>query len=323
MKKSMLKCIYFCLVLTAVRARAVEEGLVRVEVRQLQLGVMAVLTVYAPDEQAGRRACALAFDRVRALSAVCSTLDPDSEVSALQARAGVGPVPVSAELFAVLSLAHTLAAQTDGRLDPTVGPLVRLWRRARLDRALPDPAALATAGRLTGYRHMQFDAAAGTVALALPGMRLDLGAFAKGLAGDLALAVLRSNGLHRAMIEAGGDMVFGAAPPGRPGWPVATPHPGLPVLELADTALSVSGDTVQYVEVAGRRYSHVVDPATGIGLTNRLMCVVQAPCGALSDPLATAGTLMPEPAFRALLARHHPTARTWVFPSPEPPATTP
>ena len=288
----------------------------KVEVRQLQMGVMATLTVFADDAAAARQACARAFDRVRALNASLSDYDPDSELRRLVARAGRGPVPASPDLFFVLGHARTVAEQTGGQLDPTVGPLVQLWREARRTKVLPDPAQLAAARALTGFAHLHLDPATRAITLDQPGMKLDLGAVAKGYAGDEALRVLREAGFPIAMFEAGGDMVFGDPPPGLTGWPVELPQPGQPVRHLANCALSVSGDTVQYVEIGGRRYSHVVDPATGCGLTNHLMCVVQAPRGLISDPLSTAGTLMPEAAFRALLAARYPDVQAWVFPAP-------
>ena len=287
-----------------------------VEVRQLQMGVMATISVYAADPAAARAACARAFARVRELNDVFSDYDPASELRRLVARAGAGPVPVSAELFAMLDFAKTFAARSGYRLDPTVGPLVQAWREARRLKRMPAPDALAAARALVGAERLRLDPATRTAELALPGMKLDLGAFAKGYAGDEALRVLREAGFPAAMIEAGGDMVFGDPPPGTDGWPVVEPgRPGA-TNRLARCALSASGDTVQFVEIEGRRYSHVVDPATGLGLTNRLMCVVRAPRGLWSDALSTAGTLMPEPAFRAMIERHFPGAEARVLPAP-------
>jgi FAD:protein FMN transferase len=289
---------------------------VRVEVRQLQMGVMATLSVYAPDVETGRRACAAAFGRVRELNAALSDYDQDSELRRLLARAGQGPVPVGPDLLLVLSEARLVAERSGGRVDPTIGPLVQLWRGARRTRRMPAPEAIAEARQLVGYGMLHLDPRARTVSLDRPGMKLDLGAIAKGYAGDAAIAVLRSNGFPRAMFEAGGDMVFGDPPPGRSGWPVETENPSQRRMELANCALSVSGDTVQFVEIEGRRYSHVIDPSSGLGLTNQLMCVVQAESGLQSDPLSTAGTLMPETAFRSMLSTHYPEAQAWIFPSP-------
>ena len=147
---------------------------------------------------------------------------------------------------------------------------------------------------------------------------------AKGHVGDRALAALREAGLPRAMFEAGGDMVFGDAPPGEAGWPVRPDLAGWPQLRLANTALAVSGDTEQSVVIGGRRYGHVVDPRTGEPIPTRRACLVTAATGLVADPLATLGTLMPEDAFHALTVTHHPgaTARLAVL-GGEPSTSTP
>jgi thiamine biosynthesis lipoprotein len=123
-------------------------------------------------------------------------------------------------------------------------------------------------------------------------MRLDAGGIAKGYALDEAMRVLRGSGVKRAMILAGGDMIFGDPPPDRKGWQIELPGyvraSGPPVLSLANCALATSGDLVQFVELEGVRYSHIIDPRTGIGLTNRSLVHVIAPKGIDADGLSTA-----------------------------------
>jgi thiamine biosynthesis lipoprotein len=170
-------------------------ALEKVEVRQLQMGVMATLTVFAADPAAARAACGRAFARVLELNSVLSDYDPTSELRQLIAQAGRGPQPASPDLLLVLGHARTVAEQTAGQLDPTVGPLVQLWREARRARALPDPAQLAAARALAGFAHLHLDPAGRTITLDRPGMKLDLGAVAKGYAGDEALRVLREAGV--------------------------------------------------------------------------------------------------------------------------------
>ena len=127
-------------------------------------------------------------------------------------------------------------------------------------------------------------------------MGLDLGGIAKGYILDQALLVLGRHGVTRALIQAGGDIVVGDPPPGRAGWRVAVPGGGEAVRgragALAHAALSLSGDTEQYVIVAGVRYSHVVDPRTGVGLTSRRQAAVVAEDGLTADGLATALTVL-------------------------------
>lgn len=134
-------------------------------------------------------------------------------------------------------------------------------------------------------------------------MRLDLGGIAKGFAADAMLTALAEQGIASALIAAGGDVRAGAPPPGRSGWGVrlATLNGKGEVRRVCNAALSTSGDLEQYVEIGGTRYSHIVDPATGLGLTRRISASVLAPSGALADGLATAlSVLGPERGFEVL-----------------------
>ena len=303
-------CFWTCLGLAGCDR---EQPLVQVKVTQIHMGMAVDLVVWAPDTKAGQQACSAAFSRIGQLNLMLSDYEPDSELSRLCRQAGQGPVKVSRELFTVLSAAQEMARLTDGHYDVTVGPVIRLWRQARRDHALPDPPTLTRALAWVGFDKMRLDPDAQTVSLAESGMALDLGSIAKGYIGDEAIATLRALGFPRAAFIAGGDMVFGDPPSGAKGWPVKPARPGMPVLELANGAFSVSGDTQQFVEMAGRRYSHVIDARTGQALTGRRMCIVWAARGLESDPLSTVGTILPQAEFNRLAHQRFPKAKTWVF----------
>src|SRR5688572_4691893 len=213
----------------------------------------------------------------------------------LCARAGQGPVKVSDELFTMLSHAQEVARRSGGAFDVTVGPYVQLWRAARKTKQLPAPDALAEARRVVGWERVKLDAANRTVELTTPGMRLDLGGVAKGYAGDEAIRVLREHGIRSALFEAGGDIVVGDAPPGQDGWSVqiiGTETSPTRTVELANRGISTSGDTEQFLEINGTRYSHVVDPRTGLGLTQRYAATVIGRDGITSDALSTAACVL-------------------------------
>jgi thiamine biosynthesis lipoprotein len=272
------------------------------------MGVQARLVLYAPGEAAARTAAGAAFDRLAALEDVMSDYRPTSELMRLCAQPPGTPVPVSDDLFAVLARAQELARLSDGAFDVTVGPIVRLWRAARKSGRLPEEAARREALAHTGWQHVRLDATARTVTLGLPGMQLDLGGIAKGYAIDEALAVLRQHGVERALLELGGDIRLGAAPPGEEGWPLQVAHADAVHRHqrLAHAAISSSGDTEQFVEIDGRRYSHVVDPKTGLGLTSRLAATVVAPDATTSDGLSTMLTVLGPERGLPLVASHFP-----------------
>jgi len=148
------------------------------------------------------------------------------------------------------------------------------------------------------YRSIELDAARHTVFLKRAGMKLDLGAIGKGYAADQMLALLQSRGLRQAMVVAGGEVALGGAPPGEAGWRVAIETPdtgkGNPpcAILLHDSAVSTSGNSRQYVEVNGKRYSHIIDPSTGLGLEGEASTTVIARDSTTADALATALSVM-------------------------------
>jgi thiamine biosynthesis lipoprotein len=215
---------------------------------------------------------------------------------------------VSAELFAVLERALEVARMTQGAFDPTVGPYVALWREARRTGRLPSGTALADARRWVGWHRITLDTAARAVQLAISGMRLDLGGIAKGYILGEALAVLRAHGAPSALIEAGGDIVVGDPPPGRPGWTIAL---GAADTTVASTAVSTSGTGEQFVEIAGVRYAHVVDPHTGLGVTAARTVTVMAADAGVADALATALVVLGPERGAAVAARFPGTVVRW------------
>lgn len=272
-----------------------QPALQRHEYAQLHMGVQARLIVYAPTERAAEIAVRAAYARVVEIEDIASDYRPTSELMRLCAKAGEGPVPVSETLFTLLSHAQDLSRRSNGAFDVTIGPYVALWRAARKTKQLPTPQQLTEAGERVGWERVTLDPTRRTVALATPGMRLDLGGIAKGYAADEAIRVLREHGIGSALFEAGGDIVVSDAPPGTRGWTVdiiASESEQKRTITVANGAVSTSGDTEQFVEIDGTRYSHVVDPRTGLGLTQRYAATVIARDGITSDSLSTAACVL-------------------------------
>jgi FAD:protein FMN transferase len=278
----------------------------RQEFAETHMAMPVRIVLYAAEAGIAADAARAAYARIAALEAVMSDFRPDSELRRLERRPGEW-TPVGDELYAVLATALEVAGASDGAFDPTVGPLVALWRQARRDGRMPDSAALDAARRRTGWQKLELDPDRQAVRLAVPGMRLDLGGIAKGYILQQALATLIEHGVSSALLEAGGDIVVGAAPPGRAGWRIETPIADAEVAALAASlthaAVATSGATAQFIELDGERYSHVVDPATGLGLTHPLVATVIAPDAALADALATALTVGGEGAAAGLLEK--------------------
>jgi FAD:protein FMN transferase len=233
------------------------------------------------------------------LNGILSDYDPDSELSRLSRTSGQGKVvPVSTILWKVLSRAQEFAERTDGAFDITVGPLVNLWRRARRMQEMPSAELLAEMKSRVGYRNLRLDPQNRTAELLEPDMRLDLGAIAKIFAVDEAIAVLKERGITRALVGGSGDMTASDAPPGLPGWrieiaPLDAPNaPPSQVVYLKNRSIATSGDTFQRVEIGGKRYSHIVDPRTGLGLTDHGLVTIVAPDGMTANGLSTSVSVL-------------------------------
>jgi thiamine biosynthesis lipoprotein len=255
------------------------------------MGTRFKIILYATNKKAADDAVNSAFGRIAALDRMMSDYRDDSELMKLCAKAGGDPVEVSDELFDVLMRAHNLSKRCDGAFDVTVGPLTRLWRQSRKSGKLPDKETLDKARDLVGYDKMTLDDKKHTVRLTKAGMQLDLGGIAKGYAADAALKALKDKGCSRALVAAGGDIAVNDAPPDAEGWkigiapledPESTPKK---YLILHNAGVSTSGDAEQFVEIEGKRYSHIVDPKTGLGLIGRMSVTVVAPNGTTSDSM--------------------------------------
>ena len=262
------------------------------------MGTQFNIILYARDANTATRVSNAAFSRIEQLDAIMSDYRATSELMMLCGRSGGEWVKVSAPLFDILARSQELSMVTDGAFDVTVGPVVRLWRRARRTGEMPDQGSLAKAMQLVGYRKLELDKKTRSVRLAKSGMLLDLGGIAKGYAADEAIAVLKQNGIRSALVAAGGDVVVSGPPPGARRWVIGiapidrTNEPPKDYLYLSNAAVSTSGDSEQYVEIGELRYSHIVDPRTGLGLTNRICVTVVSRSGTVSDSVATAASVL-------------------------------
>ena len=270
------------------------------------MGLPVRLVLHARDRQTAEPAARAAFARIASLDRMMSDYRPDSELRRIDSHAGTF-VPVSAELLTVVTRALEISRASNGAFDPTVAPLVALWRESRTTRQLPQPSRLAAARALVGWQQVEIDAGRSAVRLTRPGMRLDLGGVAKGYILQEAVRTLREQGVIRALVAAGGDIVVGDAPPGRAGWEVEAPgsDPAFAARasRLTNAALATSGSSEQFVEINGIRYSHIVDPRTGLGVTTSRGAQVIADDAALADALATALTILSDEDGKALQAR--------------------
>lgn len=290
-------------------------GLVRFTFTEYHMGVDARLVVYAKDQNLAEKACSAAFRRIAELDSIMSDYRKESELMKLCRQSGGAAVPVSKDLFKVLAKAIRISSQTNGAFDVTAGPLIRLWRAARKSGKLPAANEISEAKKLVNWRYIRLDPKTQSVRLSKPGMQLDLGGIAKGYANDEAQKVLMTFGIKSALVEMGGDIVVTNAPPDAKGWKIRVPNAGKDQngldLYFTNKAISTSGDTEQFVIINNKMYSHVIDPRTGMAISNRVQSTVIANVGLDSDPLSTSMTLISK-SMRARILRKYPGSKAYV-----------
>ncbi len=252
------------LVVGIVGARIVDSR--QVSRHQFLMGTMIEAKAYGYK---ANRALDQVYARLAEIEQKMTVNQPGSEIDAVNAAAGRSPVQVSPDTYQVVSKAIAYAALTGGKFDPTIQPIVSLWRIGFPDARVPRPEEITTALPLVGYRGVQLDETRSTVYLTKPGMGIDLGAIAKGYSADEAVAILKQNGVKSGLISLGGNIyVLGNRPDGKP-WrigvqdPVSKRDSFLGIVEIADATLVTSGAYERYLDVDGQRYHHIIDPSTG------------------------------------------------------------
>lgn len=264
------------------------------EAVEAHMGTLMRISLYAHDAPEAASAFHAAFARISELDAALTDYQPQSELNELTQRAVRHPIKVSRDLLAVLLKAEQFSRETDGAFDVTVGPVTHLWRAARKSHSVPSQTEIQSAMARTGFTKLHIDSAAQTVDVDEPGMELDVGGIAKGYAADQALGVLAARGIKSALVAASGDLTFSGPPPGEPGWRIQLDPVGqvegplTRVLSMTNGAVSTSGDHEQHLDTARDRYSHIVDPHSGRGLTSGMAVSITARAGIDADAAATA-----------------------------------
>lgn len=253
------------LVLCSTVAAGAARAAVFAETRPL-MGTAVELVAEGHSRETLASAFDAAFRRMQGLSDMMNHYDPKSVVSAINASAGRDAVPAPRALLEVLGMAQSLAAQTDGAFDITVGAL-RGWRFRPGEERIPAAAELATQRARVGWKGLRIDLAGRRAALAEAGMRIDLGGIAKLYILNAGMRVLAARGVERALVNGGGDVEVRGGTPDRP-WRVGVRDPRAPdrllgVLEVREGFVASSGDYERAFVRDGVRYHHVLDPRSG------------------------------------------------------------
>lgn len=252
------------------------------------MGTSVRVELWSQERGAAESAMAAVMDEMHRVDRAMSPYKADSELSRINRDAAGGPVVVSRELFVLLGRSLEFSRLSRGAFDITYASAGHLYDYREHIR--PDAEALAQACAAIGYQYLRLDESTCTVRFLRPGMRIDLGGFAKGYAVDSGAALLRRRGFGHAIVTAGGDSHIVGDRGGRP-WTIGVRDPRRPgelaaVLPLKDVAVSTSGDYERYFDEDGVRFHHILDPRTGASPSNVRSVTIIAPDGLTSEGLS-------------------------------------
>jgi thiamine biosynthesis lipoprotein len=279
---------------------------------EMKMGSPLSIIFYDDDSLHATAVAKNCYELVDSLAGIFSDYIDTSELSRLSQSAGTGKyVTLSPAMYDILLESRKAWKNSNGTFDISIGPLVRLWRQARKDKKIPAAGAIAEKRKLVGFQHIRFRKRKHAVQLRTPGMQLDLGGIAQGYIGQQVLYRLNGLSISKALVDVSGDIVMSGPPPGKAGWTIGINLPGSTyklqqkTLMLSHCSVSTSGDVYQYIEENGVRYSHIVDPTTGYGVTLQRNVTIIAPDATTADWLATSCSILPEKQAGKLAAKMH------------------
>ena len=262
------------------------------------MGNQFELTVAGPCEEWANARIQEGVEEIRRIEKLLTTFSEDSETNLINRNAGIQPVKVSKEVFAIIERSKRISAVTQGAFDISYGSIdKRLWNFDQTMTSLP-PAHLARKMvRLINYKNIILDKEEQAVFLREAGMRIGFGGIGKGYAAEMAKEVMKKNGVKSGIVNASGDLTtWGLQPDGTP-WTVGIVHPDhkqypFSYLNISDMAVATSGNYEKFVLINGRKYSHTIDPRTGLPVTGIKSVTIFSPNAEISDALATPVTIM-------------------------------
>lgn len=274
---------------------------------QSKMGSPFTIVFFTDDSLHAPAIAQQSFCVVDSLNAIFSDYLQSSALNALCASAGTDSfVAVSPLLFKIIYDSKNAWQKSGGAFDITSGPLTKLWRAARKEKRFPAPGEIQEARSKTGFDKVIIDTINRRIKLTQKDMQLDLGGIAKGFTAAEVIKYLESKGIASALVDAGGDISCSNAPPGKPGWTIGVNIPEQTdkllnkTIVLHNKSVATSGDVYQYTLYQGKKYSHIIDPQTGYGVTFQRNVTVIAGDGATADWLATACSILPVKKAKAL-----------------------
>lgn len=260
------------------------------------------LSVVANDEAWAHERIDDGVEEIRRIERLLTTFNESSETSMINQNAGISPIPVSEETFSLIERSLRISRLTQGAFDISYGSIdKRLWNFDTQMTALPDKETAKQMVRLINYRNIILDNNQQSVFLKEKGMRIGFGGIGKGYAAERARMIMKKNGVESGIVNASGDLTaWGLQPNGKP-WTIGIVNPNVAhelfsYLEITDRAVATSGNYEKYIMVDGTKYSHTIDPRTGLPVTGIKSVTVITTNAEIADAMATPIMVMGIPA---------------------------
>lgn len=277
---------------------------------EMKMGSPFNLIIVSTDSVKAKHLAQKSFQLVDSLSHIFSNYDSSSELSKINTSAGLLPYKMSTIMLDLVQKSQYAYIQSKGAYDISIGPLSSLWRNARKAKLFPEASTVLATKKLVGLGQVKINKRLGTIFLPVSGMQLDFGGIAKGYIAQRVIDYLKTSGIQQALADAGGDIVMSGAPLNQKGWLVGVNVPENTdellnkKLQLSNCSVATSGDVYQYIEKNGVKYSHIINPITGYGVTNLRNVTIIAKTGATADWLATACSILPIKEAKKLAISH-------------------
>ena len=262
------------------------------------MGNQFEISLVAEEEELANEWIQQGFNHIKEIEYLLTTYSDSSDLYRINAAAGVEPVVVHKETFGIIERSLQISAITQGAFDISYGSVdKRLWNFDVHQNELPDPETAKKMVRLINYRNILLDKAATTVMLKEKGMRIGLGGIGKGYAAEKTRQYLKSLGATAGIVNASGDLTtWGMQPDGKP-WTIGIADPNnassiFSYLEVSDMAVATSGNYEKFIWVNGRKYSHTINPKTGLPITGIKSVTILTPNAELADALTTPIAIM-------------------------------
>ena len=286
--------LFFSLVLSVASG---QKKYVSVKKAMKLMGTAFEITVVAQNEDIGYINISEAVSEIERIEKMISSWNPDSETSLINKNAGIKPVKVSHELYALIERAQKISEITDGAFDITYASMDRVWKFDGSMKKIPTQLEIQKSIEKIGYQKIRLDADAKTVFLTEKGMKIGFGAIGKGYAADKAKELLMSKQVKGGLINASGDLTTWGTKATGEKWMVGIANPlskekvfsWLPIIE---SAVATSGNYEKFVKFKGQKYSHIIDPRTGYPTKGIQSVSIFAKNAELCDAMATAVFVM-------------------------------